>query len=610
MHSARPKPAISPLSWQWALPALAMLLIQIVLYGWMAPRGFEFTDEAYYFHNYLHWRDFTGTVTFFGAYFEWPFRALGMNIAAMRLLSMVMVLTSGAVLMQQVLRFYSREQTCANKRDLGIVHTWCYLIPPMASAMLYFTYFGTLRAPSYNLLSLFTITICTACLLRTLEQQAAGRSLKGAPLLYGLALGACFLSKALTSLLMVLGHLLFFFSVSHTRQWKRLLEIVLLVSAGFAVNILIITLEFPGWVDSLREGLVILGIRSDYTFSQMVRSLRWDIQNALERTGLWLILISLLFFVVRRKLTVATPAIISWVAFAFVAAGVFAISHEQHTRLWLVGMIVAALGLWNLERLGRSLRPMTSDDRADLALMTLLFYLPVAFSFGSNMSAFGHSIMASLFACCAVYLRLYRLAYQGKLTRTALGACTALLCLPALLTQLWALTDAKYTYRQLRPLAEHNMPITISAPATALWVDSLTRKSLNDISDLAKQAGFKPGTDILDLTGDGPGFIYAVGATPLATPWMLGGYAGSDAAAAHTIDTLSPSTLHGTWLLTSTNNPLRVMDWQEMLAKKTCAGSHELAGSVEIANPYAWTKDAPKIVNLQLWKPTNSTCRH
>lgn len=138
--------------------------------------------------------------------------------------------------------------------------------------------------------------------------------------------------------------------------------------------------------------------------------------------------------------------------------------------------------------------------------------------------------------------------------------------------------------------------------------DSLTHKSLNDISVMAKQAGFEPGKDILDLTGDGPGFIYAVGANPLATPWMLGGYSGSDAAAAHTIDTLSPPTLQGTWLLTSTNNPLRVIGWEAMLAKKICAGSHALAGSVDILNPYAWTATAPKVVSLQLWKPVKSTC--
>ena len=43
----------------------------------MAPRGFDFTDESYYLLNYLYWRDLTATVSFFGAYFELPFRMLG-----------------------------------------------------------------------------------------------------------------------------------------------------------------------------------------------------------------------------------------------------------------------------------------------------------------------------------------------------------------------------------------------------------------------------------------------------------------------------------------------------------------------------------------------------
>jgi hypothetical protein len=250
---------------RWALPALIILLVQVALYIWMAPRGFEFTDESYYLHNFLHWREFTGTVTFFGAYFEWPFRAMGTSIAGIRILSLLLVLACGAVLMHQVLRFSLREQFAQTEaRGESVPHVWWYLVSPMASAMLYFGYFTTLRAPSYNLLSLCTMALATACLLRTLEQQEGGRASRVAPLLYGAALGACFLSKATTSLLLVLAHGLFFFAVNRVWAWKRLLEIFFLILVGFAVNFVVLTVEFPGWLHSLREGIEIMRVRGGY----------------------------------------------------------------------------------------------------------------------------------------------------------------------------------------------------------------------------------------------------------------------------------------------------------------------------------------------------------
>lgn len=607
MHSAPPSLSSRSAPWQWALPALAMLLIQIALYCWMAPRGFEFTDEAFYFHNYLHWRDFTGTLTFFGAYFEWPFRALGMNIGAIRVLTLLMVLASGAVLMHALLRFDLREQTDGGMPAAAIPFSRWYLIAPMASAMMYFGYLATLRAPSYNTLSLFTMALCTACMLRTLEHQAVGRTGRAPPLLYGLLLGAFFLSKATSSVLMVMGHILFFIALNRNWQWKRVFEIVALVTAGFALNLVVLSFLFPGWIESLREGIVIMDVRSgsqnDYSAGRMLLRLRWDIQVALEATWPGLVLAGVLFYAVRRKLYTASPTLVSLVVIAMVSVAAFGLVHEKQTRLWLVGMSVATLGMWILERQGRPLRAMRRAERVDLAVMALLFYLTLAFSMGSNLSTFGHSAIASTFVFCGLYLRLYRLAHLGLLPRVALAAAACVLCLPALLVQVWALTNVEDNYRQLVPLGRHDIPMTVGTPATRLWVDGTTAKSLNDMKAMVSKAGFKQGDDILDLTGDGPGFIYAVGGNPLATPWMIGAFPGSDAAAAHIIGTLNPALVRNAWLLTSTNNPVRVRNWEPMLEKQIGPATHELAGSIDIANPYAWTPDAPKIVSLQLWKP-------
>ena len=603
MRSALPQAPRYPVGHRWALPALLLLFVQVGLYAWMAPRGFEFTDEAYYFHNFLHWREFTGTVTFFGAYFEWPFRAMGSSVGGIRMMSLAIVLASGAVLMHAVLRYSTYEKDDTGVTMQGIRDTGWYLIGPMASSMLYFGYLATLRAPSYNLLSLFTIAICTACLLHYLTQPPSRRAGRALALVYGLSLGACFLSKATTSAIMVIGHMVFFLAVNRHWQLKPLLQLFGMVTAGFMVNLLLLTLEFPQWLASLREGIGIMGTRSNYGIGQMLLSLRWDVQNALERTGPLLVAAALMLFLARHKLLAGGHRAISWVAIAFIAASAVGMVHEKQTRLWLVGMAAAAVALWFLERLDRPSRALLRGDRSQLALMALLFYLPVAFSFGSNMSVFGHSAMASIFAFCAVYQRLYSLAHQRKLTDVALATCCALLCMPALLAQAWAMYDPEYTYRQLTGFAKQTMPVTVGMPASRLWVDDIAHGSLRSIAGMAAQAGFEPGMTILDLTGDGPGFIYAVGARPLGTPWMLGGYPGSDAAAARIIGKIDTKALRTTWLLTSSDNPLRVKDWDTLLAQRIGAGSHKQAASGRIANPYAFTPTAPKTIGLQLWRP-------
>lgn len=587
-----------------------MLLVQVALYLWMAPRGFDFTDESYYFHNFLHWREFTGTVTFFGAYFEWPFRAMGASIAGIRIVSLLLVLASGAVLMHQVLRFSLREPYAqGGARDGNIPHAWWYLVAPMASAMLYFGYLTTLRAPSYNLLTLCTMAIATACLLRTLEQAAAGTSARGAPLLYGVALGACFLSKATTALVLVLAHALFFIAVNRSWAWKRLLEIFFLILAGFAANLVVLTAEFPGWLHSLREGIEIMRVRGAYGTVAMLKDLSWELQRMLIRTGPWLLLFGLLFALVRRKLSATSRGAISLLALVLVAASMVTIASAHQTKLWLFLMAATALGLWSLELLARPGRRMTRSDHAELALMALLFLLPVAFSFGTNMSVLSHSAIASMFPYCAVFLRVYRLAHQGMLTRSALTASVCLLCVPALLAQLLALTDVRYTYRQLSPLGEQDIPVALGARATPLRVDGHIDKALHDISAMVRTAGFKPGQDVLDLSGDGPGVIYAVGGNPLGTPWMIGGHPGSEAAADRVIEKLNPASIRGAWLLTSSNNPRRIIDWESMLARRIGPASHEMVASIDIGSLYSWEIDAPKTLNLQLWKPATPAPR-
>ena len=151
---------IRKLGWRAMLPLLALLLAQVGLYVWMAPRGFDFTDESFYFLNYPYWRDLIGTVSFFGAFFEWPFRMLSQSVPAIRIFSLLLLLASSAFFTREVLGYVSRRDDSTSETP------WAFVAVGMAASLFYFGHLSTLRAPSYNLLALCSMLLATGLLLR------------------------------------------------------------------------------------------------------------------------------------------------------------------------------------------------------------------------------------------------------------------------------------------------------------------------------------------------------------------------------------------------------------------------------------------------------------
>lgn len=592
--------------WHW--PLLTMFAVQIGLYLWMAPRGFDFSDEPFYLLSYLYWREFTGAVTFFGAYAEWPFRAMRMSITGSRLLSLLLVLAGSAVLMREVLRFV--KQDMAKAGHPGKEHHepgWPYLIAAMASSMLYFGFLSTLRAPSYNLTTLAAMAFASACLLRTISQYFAGQPSRIAPFLYGIALGACMLSKATASLLMAILHLVFFITVNRKWAWPTLLSIALMICAGFGLHMAWLTVEDPGWVATLREGIQLVNTRKAYGMGVMLRDFSWDLQRTIMLCGPGLILLATAMTVWRRQLANASRYVHNIMTLCILVAGAVIIASDERSKIWIYVAAAIVFWLWRLEHLVRGEPGLQRAQRNDLALMLLLLLLPLAFAFGTNLSILGFSVVASSFAFIAICLRLYRLAQFKLLDRTTLVASLCLLCVPALVVQVRMLVDSSFTFRHPTALAEQNLRFTLETGNSTIWVDPLTYTTLSEVVSIARKAGFRKGQTIFDFSGDGPGLIYAIGAKPLGSAWLIGGFDGSEIAADRIIAKLNQTSLRNAWLLTSPNNPRHIEGWKSILTRHLGADSHKLIAEFSIRNPFASGAGEPGKITMQLWKPMVQT---
>lgn len=587
---------VRPLDWRASLPAVALLVAQVGLYIWMAPRGFDFTDEAYYFLNYLHWRDFVGTTSFFGAYFDLPFRLVGQSVAAIRIFSLFLLLVCGAFFTRQTFNYCAR-------RDGSVSETpWPFVVVGMVGSLFYFGYFSTLRAPSYNLLTLCSMLVATGLLLRVLEPHASLATPRFAMFCYGLAVGACGLGKASAGVLLVVSHALFFALTNRDWRWRRVLELLALSLAGVGLNFVLLQWAHPQWLEALREGVVMVSMDSTHGFLIAANGVRWDIQR-LAPMAPWAVTVIGAFVLLVRWLGPLRRVALSTMVVALISGCVLGLIFDGQSRLWLPMLGLAVFLLWGVESLNRNPLALVPGDAADAGLMLLLLSLPVVFSFGTNLPILAHSQMAAVFVVTALSLRLRRLFHLGLLAKPAIVVCLLMLCIPTLVTQIRTAVDVRYTYRQLSALGEQTTLVRLGTGDNTVLVDVTTSATLQSVIESARAAGFAPGQAILDFTGDGIGLIYALGGRPLGTAWVAGGYQFSHALAARLISRLPDQALQTAWLLSSLDNPRAIVGWQQLLDARMGTGTHECVATVSFRAPYRSGTDAPEHISVQLWKP-------
>ena len=588
--------SMGDLGWRASLPIFALLVVQVGLYAWMAPRGFDFTDESYYFLSYLYWRDLIGTVTFFGAYFEWPFRLLGQDVASIRIVSLLLLVASSAFFTLATLDYFNRRESAAKGTR------WVVAAVGMVASLFYFGPLVTTRAPSYNLLALCSMLVATGALLRVLDARTSIADSRVAMVVYGLAVGAGGLGKATSGAMLVAMHALFFVAANRDWRLRHLLEFLVWSLAGVILNVIVLQFTHPHWLEALKMGIKLANMDGSHDLLGSLNAFRWEVQKAapamvasalgaaatVAATVMWLGPFR------RAALSAVVIGVVGGCALGLMVAPI---------RWWLPMTSLGVLLLWIVEGAARRPFRWVRIDMADIALMVLLLALPVAFSFGTNNSLLEHSQKAAVFPVVALLLRLLRLARRGILATPAMIVCMAVLCVPTLAMQLRAATDVHYTYRLLSPLREQVIPIGVGAANNELLVDAATHESLESLIGTARSVGLSPGQAILDFTGDGPGLIYALEGRPLGLAWLPGGYPGSHAIAAHIVERLPLHVLQSAWLLSSDNNPRAIGDWQQLLIARLGPGTHELVATLSIRATYRWGREPPEQLSVKIFRP-------
>ena len=531
---------------EWVAAAVG-IAASVLLLGWLIYRcrqGFDFTDEGYYLNWISSPWNYDASVTQFGFVYHPLYVLVGGDIAMLRQANVLIiwVLSCGLCLI------WIRSH-CSNWTELRLLQRAGFFAAAIALATSSLAVFDLwLPTPNYNSLALQSLITATIGALLA-DQRWSSSSIAGW-ILIGIGGGFEFLAKPPTAAM--LGCLIVFYIIVAGKFSLRGLivsmatAIVLLVIAALAIDG-----SLPGFFGRFVKGLdmahqLVPGNRSS-------SFLRWD-GFALSRGQK-----AIFVFVLVSTCAVAVLALLRtpWARLcAALAASLLAalsiatvagliplrISSDlfQPMQFWAIpiGVLLATVAF--------SAGTYRLLSRSRLALIALLIMLPYAFALGTGNNLWMVASRAALFWVLAGFSVCVENAAAGGDWRRLLPATAITL----LMTTMIVAAAMEGPYRQTRPLRLQNDAVEINRHGARLFLTEQTASYVRDLRRLAEQNGLRTGDPVLDLTGVSPGALYVIGARPLGTAWLLGGYPGSNIFFTAALRHESCGSIAASWILT------------------------------------------------------------
>jgi hypothetical protein len=564
----------------------------------LAIRGIDFTDEGQYLNSIATPQAYLIDLpaSLFGYIYHPLYLLLGDNVAALRLANLGITYLLAFAFAAIVFRAYY----CRAAGDQIVLVALSATLATFAFAPCYWLPF----TPSYNWLSLQGLII-TCIGLAVANRRPTLASVAGW-LTIGLGGWLTFMAKPSS------GAALSFAAVAYLvlsgRGLTRLLSLpVVLAGLLLVVSSLIVSSGPIGFIHRLAFDTAVqylLGAGQEFG-----KILRFD---SVDLTRLdWLVAVALPADAALIMLCLARgPQFLRWTC---VLSGMLLALMTALLQILLPnlppytgqGLIVCLVPILVLA-LGLGTRKTRWEGRDGLYFSVFLFVLPYVYAFGTNGNYWHAGANASLFW---VLSGVIGVALWGG-GRLPLGTLVVPACLLPLLTTLIALNINSRPYRQPPDMRSYSTRYEIPGGGS-LILSAGYAQYLAEIRDMAKTAGASVGTDVIDLTGQSPGALFAAGLRSVGLPWLVGGYPGSQPTAEAALATQKCEVLVDAWLFEEPGGPRSLPS--TVLAS---FGAHESdyveVGSVPVP-PYAGGYESrPDQILLKPTRPRSeavSACR-
>lgn len=206
-------------------------------------------------------------------------------------------------------------------------------------------------------------------------------------------------------------------------------------------------------------------------------------------------------------------------------------------------------------------------------LCVVLLLCPYAYAFGTNTNLWQ---LGSAAGICWVLAGLL-VAAPGAGGAATVRTLTALGLALQMVVVMIVGTGMEEPHRQTGALRTFTSRIDMGPAGATLFVSSASASYIEEARRAAAEAGFEPGTPVIDLTGYSQGLLYAIGALHSGGP-LFGGYPGTEAAAMLTLNALDCEELARAWLIVEPEEPTRLsMEILSVFGADIGAGHYEEA---------------------------------
>jgi hypothetical protein len=501
-----------------ALSAVATLLVLSWLLKYSS-YGIDFTDESYY----LVWISspfiYDVSLTQFGFVYHPLYILLGGDIAALRQANILITFGLAWGLAYAFLTSLAPEST---ERRVSL-HT---AAAGLASGV-FILFDSWLPTPSYNSLALQALLITSIGLLLA-EKNVKHKSACGW-IIIGVGGWLTFMAKPSTAVALAVGVFLYLllsrkFSVRLFSLAAASAIVPLLASA------LLIDGSIPDFVQRIQLGVEfgqrLLG--SAHALNPVVRIDDFQLSKEAKLAILFVLGASLLAMWGTWVETTKGLLLCLSISFAFFALVALLTMGEIHRvaglgsfqRLLSFGVVISGVLAGLIFGRLKTLKSITAPQWA-IAFLFLIMPHIYAFGTGNNYWQVG--------GAAGIFWSLAGLTLLGPIVRER---ANSLFLLPLVLaTQAVTATllqsGLEQPYRQPEPLRLNDTKQPIGPQHSTLVLSADYAAYLNNAIRTARDAGFESATPMIDLSGQSPGVLYALGAENIGQAWTIGGYPGS-----------------------------------------------------------------------------------
>ncbi len=529
---------MTALAASWLPPAALAGAIGVRFWLWAA-HGFDLTDEGIY----LNWMARPAAWPFGGTLFAPLIHPLwlivGQDVVALRRLSAIIMVALGCAP-------FAALFTRLWRLRLGVL--WALPLGVLSLSGIFSN--ALLVTPGYDVLCLDGYLLAATSLILLTPSDLHGPSRWGWPLL-GVAGSVVFAARPGSAAVLLIVSVVYVVAVvpglpRRLGAWlgpaaTLLTAVLCLLGLGLLLGV-----GPRGLITRVQRGIDLHAIQTG-------KDMRWLIVNLVTAPNEWSRRDQVLGLAIALAALVSVSLLRRWASVIVglaatacaVLAGFTALGSHHHllgeplTRCLIAAPVAVGIAI-------------AGGTRRRLGLALAMAVMPFAEAFTTINSTLGLASTASILWFLAALVLLAPSGGRDPRPALATASGAALLCCSLTLqSNVW------FPARQA-PLAKQQVALPAGTPLADLRVSADMARYIGWARDAAASAGLTAGTPVLDLTGESPGLLYALGADPVADPWVVGGYVGSEARLHTELRWVNCSQLSRAWLLTSDDGPRRI----------------------------------------------------